>query len=117
MTSTPAARFGVVGSGWRTQFFLRLARLAPAHLTATGVVTRTAERGAQIEAEWEVPTFRTLPDLAAATKSDFVVASRLRSSTCSYPDTPRGWRCCARASSATSRRSRSAPHTCTTRHR
>jgi predicted dehydrogenase len=71
----PAVRFGVVGSGWRTQFFLRLARSAPAHLTVTGVVTRTAERGAQIEAEWDVPTFRTLPDLAAATKSDFVVAS------------------------------------------
>ena len=75
MTNAPAARFGVVGSGWRTQFFLRLARLAPADLTVTGVVTRTAERGAQIEAEWDVPTFRTLPELAAATTSDFVVAS------------------------------------------
>jgi predicted dehydrogenase len=75
VTNAPAARFGVVGSGWRTRFFLRLARLAPANLTVTGVVTRTAERGAQIEAEWEVPTFRTLPELAAATKSDFVVAS------------------------------------------
>ena len=75
MTPAPAARFGVVGSGWRTRFFLRLARLAPAHLTVTGVVTRTAERGAQLEAEWDMPTFRTLPDLAAATKSDFVAAS------------------------------------------
>lgn len=75
MTPAPTARFGVVGSGWRTRFFLRLARLAPAHLTVTGVVTRTAERGAQLEAEWDVPTFRTLPDLAAATKSDFVAAS------------------------------------------
>jgi predicted dehydrogenase len=75
VTIAPPARFGVVGSGWRTQFFLRLARLAPAHLTVTGVVTRTAERGNQIEAEWDVPTFRTLADLTAATKSDFVVAS------------------------------------------
>jgi predicted dehydrogenase len=75
VTIAPAVRFGVVGSGWRTQFFLRLARMAPAHLTVMGVVSRTAERGAQIEAEWEVPTFRTLSDLAAATKSDFVVAS------------------------------------------
>ena len=65
MTIAPAARFGVVGSGWRTQFFLRLARLAPADLTVTGVVSRTAQRGAQIEAEWDVPTFRTLADLAA----------------------------------------------------
>ena len=70
----PAIRFGVVGDGWRARFFLRVARLAPEHLTVTGVVTRTAERGARIEAEWEVPTFRTLPDLAA-TRSDFVVAA------------------------------------------
>jgi predicted dehydrogenase len=75
VTSASAIRFGVVGSGWRTQFFLRLARMAPEHLAVSGVVTRTAERGAEIEATWEVPTFRALPDLAAATKPDFVVAS------------------------------------------
>lgn len=69
------SRFGVVGSGWRTRFFLRLARLAPDRLTVAGVVTRTAERGAELEAEWGVPTFRTLADLSAATASDFVVAS------------------------------------------
>lgn len=75
MTSAPAIRFGVVGSGWRTQFFLRLARMAPEYMAVSGVVTRTAERGAEIEATWGVPTFRTLLDLATATKSDFVVAS------------------------------------------
>jgi predicted dehydrogenase len=75
VTTTPAARFGVVGSGWRTQFFLRLARMAPEHLAVTGVVTRSAERAAEIGAAWDVPMFRALPDLAAATKSDFVVAS------------------------------------------
>jgi predicted dehydrogenase len=71
----PAVRFGVVGSGWRTQFFLRLARSAPAHLTVTGVVTRTAERGPRSRRSGTYRHFRTLPDLAAATKSDFVVAS------------------------------------------
>jgi hypothetical protein len=70
-----SARFGVVGSGWRTQFFLRLAPLVPADLTVTGVVTRTAQRGAQIQAEWDEPAFRTHADLAATAKSDFVVAS------------------------------------------
>lgn len=75
MTIAPATRFGVVGSGRRTQFFLRLARMAPEHLAVSGVVTRTPERGAEIEATWDVRTFRTLPDLAAAMKPDFVVAS------------------------------------------
>ncbi len=75
MSAVPAVRFGVVGSGWRTRFFLRLARMAPADLAVTGVVTRTAERGAQVEAEWGVPTFRTLPELLAADRPEYVVAS------------------------------------------
>ncbi len=75
MTETPAVRFGVVGSGWRTNFFLRLARMAPEHFAVSGVVTRSAERGAQVEAEWGVPTYRSLSDLVAGESPEFVVAS------------------------------------------
>lgn len=67
-------RLGVVGSGWRTRFFLRLARSAPGRLSVTGVATRTADRGAQVESEWGVPTVRTVDELAAA-QPDYVVAS------------------------------------------
>ncbi len=66
--------FAIVGSGWRSQFFLRLAAAAPAHLRVTAVATRTAERGEQVAAEWHVPTVRTVAELAA-TKPDFVIAS------------------------------------------
>ena len=51
--------FGIVGSGWRSAFFLRLARAAPERLRVTGVVTRSAERGAEFGAWWDVPTFRS----------------------------------------------------------
>jgi predicted dehydrogenase len=34
-------RYGIVGNGWRAQFFLRLARLMPDRFTVTRVVTRT----------------------------------------------------------------------------
>lgn len=67
--------FAIVGSGWRSEFFLRLARQAPAHLRVSGVVTRSAERGAEVEAAWGVPTFRTVSALLAATRSDFVIPS------------------------------------------
>lgn len=61
---TPApVRFGVIGSGWRAEFFVRMARLMPERFTCTGVVTRTAERGAQVEAAWGVPTVRTVEEL------------------------------------------------------
>lgn len=67
--------FGVVGSGWRARFFLRLAQMAPDRLRATGVVTRTAERGEEVTATWGVPTHRTVADLLRAERPGFVVAS------------------------------------------
>lgn len=74
MNAQPA-RYGIVGSGWRTGFFQRLARLMPARFAVTGVVTRTAERGAEVTAEWGVPTFRTVGELLAADRPDFVIVS------------------------------------------
>jgi predicted dehydrogenase len=67
--------FGLVGSGWRSEFFLRLARQAPESLRVSGVVTRSAARGAEIEARWAVPAFRTTGELLARTKNDFVIPS------------------------------------------
>jgi len=67
--------FGVIGSGWRSAFFLRLARSAPDRFRATGVVTRSAERGAAITSEWGVPSFRSVAELLAAEAPDFVIPS------------------------------------------
>jgi predicted dehydrogenase len=67
--------FGVIGSGWRCAFFLRLAQAAPGRLRATGVVTRSAQRGADVEARWGVPTYRSAPDLLAAEAPDYVIVS------------------------------------------
>lgn len=75
MDSTAQTRFGLVGSGWRGEFFLRLARLLPQRLRATGVVTRTESRGAAVGAAWDVPTFRTTAELLAHERPDFVIVS------------------------------------------
>ena len=58
-------RFAVVGSGWRSEFFVRMARLLPERFTCAGVVTREAERGAWVERQWGVPTVRTVAELPA----------------------------------------------------
>lgn len=63
MTRAQPTRFGVVGSGWRAEFFVRVARLLPEHFRCVGVVTRTAERGAWVESAWGVPTVRTVEEL------------------------------------------------------
>ncbi|SCE72170.1 Gfo/Idh/MocA family protein [Micromonospora chokoriensis] len=75
MDPTAQTRFGLVGSGWRGEFFLRLARLLPERLRATGVVTRTAARGAAVTAAWDVPTFRTTAELLAHERPDVVIVS------------------------------------------
>ncbi|WP_426594001.1 Gfo/Idh/MocA family protein [Cellulomonas sp. McL0617] len=56
-------RFGVVGSGWRSEFFVRVARLLPDRFECVGVVTRSAESGAFVEKAWGVPTVRTIEEL------------------------------------------------------
>ncbi|MEU6491909.1 Gfo/Idh/MocA family oxidoreductase [Streptomyces sp. NPDC049097] len=73
MSQTPI-RFGMVGSGWRSEFFARLARALPGRLEVSGVVTRSAARAAQVEAEWGVPAFRAIGELRG-TRPEFVIAS------------------------------------------
>ena len=77
MTSTsPQTSFAVVGTGWRSAFFLRLARAAPARFRVTGVVSRTPGRGDEFGARWGVRTFRTVEELlAAADAPDSMIAS------------------------------------------
>jgi hypothetical protein len=49
--------FGVVGAGWRSQYFLRLAALLPERFEVVGVVARRAETAARVRQEWAVATF------------------------------------------------------------
>ena len=73
--SAPPARYVVVGTGWRSDVFLRLARLFPDRLQVSAVVTRTDERGAEMERRWDVPSLRSVKDAVAADRPDFVVAA------------------------------------------
>ncbi|PZF56576.1 gfo/Idh/MocA family oxidoreductase [Curtobacterium sp. MCBD17_034] len=68
-------RYALVGNGWRTEVYLRVAQLLPDRFRVAGVVTRRAEAGAELERRWGVPTWRTLDDLLAAERPEFVVPS------------------------------------------
>lgn len=67
-------RYAIVGNGWRASVFLRMAYLMPERFQVTGVVTRRAEAGVQLETDWGVPTYRTIDDALTAAP-DFVVLS------------------------------------------
>ena len=68
-----ATTFGVIGSGWRSAFFLRIAAAAPDRLRVAGVVSRSAERGAEISSQWGVPAFASVAELVDAEALDFVI--------------------------------------------
>jgi predicted dehydrogenase len=75
MAGEGPARYAVVGRGWRAEFFLRLAALMPDRFTVTGVVTRTAAAGQEVEARFGVPTYRSPADLLARDRPEFAVTA------------------------------------------
>ena len=70
---TPA-RFGLIGSGWRAEFFLRVAAALPGQLECSGLLARNAARRETLARSFGVATPGTLDELLAA-RPDFVVVS------------------------------------------
>lgn len=66
--------FAVVGTGWRSDFFLRIAA-AVDRLRVVGIVSRDAGKAQALEAHWGVAAFPDLDALLARTEPGFVVAS------------------------------------------
>jgi predicted dehydrogenase len=66
--------FAVVGAGWRTDFFLRAAAALP-QMKICGVVARNETRAKEVESDWGMPCFASIPELLQNTRPSFVVAS------------------------------------------
>lgn len=72
-TPTAPVSFAIIGGGWRSTVFIRMAYLFPERFRLVGVVTRREEPGLELERLWGVPTFRSLDDLLAVERPDFVI--------------------------------------------
>ncbi len=66
--------FAVVGAGWRTEFFLRIAAALP-QMTLSGVVSRSDLRTKDIESKWGVQCHSSITRLMESTRPSFVIAS------------------------------------------
>ena len=73
-TEIGPTRFGIVGRGWRAEFYQRLARLMPEDLSLVGGLTRGADAARAVEEAWETRAFSDLGDLLAL-DPDFVVVA------------------------------------------
>jgi predicted dehydrogenase len=71
---TDITRVGVVGAGWRAQYFLRLASQMPDRFEVVGLVGNRPEAAAQAAARWGVPALGSL-DVLAARRPDFLVSA------------------------------------------
>ena len=70
-----ASKFGIVGTGWRSRFYLKLASLMPDRLEVVGIVGSNPERAAQSAAKWSVPAYGAIAELDAGQNPDFVVSA------------------------------------------
>ncbi len=64
----------IVGAGWRTDFFLRVAEALPS-FAVCGVVARNEDRAAAISDEWGVRCVSDIDALLSAQAPDFVISS------------------------------------------
>jgi predicted dehydrogenase len=67
--------FGVIGSGWRSEFYLRIAKELPNKFQVCGLVTRDEHKGLNIEKTWGVKTYRTIEELLENSNPSFIVVS------------------------------------------
>jgi len=67
--------FGIVGVGWRTEFYLRIAKACPDRFTVAGVVGRTPARAAVIANRFGVPLYTSVDELVQSARPLFVVTS------------------------------------------
>jgi predicted dehydrogenase len=67
--------FGLIGGGWRSQFYLRIARELPELFKVGGMVIRDKTKGKELEEKWGVKTFPTIDSLIENVTFSFVVIS------------------------------------------
>ncbi len=67
-------RFGLIGTGWRSDFFLRIAKEMPEQFEAVILMTRSEEKGAAYTAEWGIPATTKAEDVLVL-KPDYVILS------------------------------------------
>lgn len=76
-TSSPASpvSVGIVGTGWRADFFAKLALALPERFELVGVVSRRPESAGRAAAAWGVAAYPTPAALVRAQHPAFVVSS------------------------------------------
>ena len=66
-------KYGIIGAGWRSEFYLRIAALMPDTFKVSGIYIRNKQKQAEFSTRYNVPIFDTLEKLLE-TDYDFIVS-------------------------------------------
>ena len=66
-------RYAIIGAGWRSEFYIRIAALLPQLFSVSGVFVRNPEKRREFSAKYSVPIFDDLENLLK-TDFDFVIS-------------------------------------------
>ncbi len=75
---TKPISFGILGTGWRAEFFLRIAQACPTLFQVTGICGRTPSKTAALAQRFGVRAFDDWRKLLGEPRPDFVVLSVAR---------------------------------------
>ena len=72
-------RFAIVGSGWRSLFYVRIAKALPEKFKLLAMLCRTQEKADKMATEYNIPTSTSESEVLAM-KPDFIVSAVNKSS-------------------------------------
>lgn len=67
--------FGIIGGGWRAEYYLRIAQQLPHLFHVAGVYVRNPEKRKQFKQRWNVPLYNSAEEAVANKQQQFVVLS------------------------------------------
>jgi predicted dehydrogenase len=67
--------FGMIGTGWRAEFYLRIVAACPEHFRVAGVVGRSAAKAANLGKRFNVPIFESIEALLQADRPQFMIVN------------------------------------------
>jgi len=71
----PPIRFAIVGAGWRSEFFIRIAKALPERFEVSAVLVRDASKADAFSKRLGVPTTQSLDRIISDKSNSFVVLS------------------------------------------
>lgn len=74
-TTDRPAKFAIVGTGWRSEFFLRVAAELPGRFTVTGVHSRSAARREELAHRFGTVAVDSVEEAAKQGEPDFVIVA------------------------------------------